>query len=96
MKDAIIQMLDRDLDEAEEQYQTALRSHLQNVDSFINLYRAKVRKLEEEFEQELSSLQVEFDTERWGWQRGGVENDGRAGRRSRRSTLRTAPRWRTS
>merc|ERR1719199_1676415 len=31
-KDAIIQMLDRDLEEAEEQYTMALRSHLQNID----------------------------------------------------------------
>ena len=42
MKDAIIQMLDRDLDEAEEQYQMALRSHLQNVDALIDLYNSKV------------------------------------------------------
>ena len=34
VKDAIIQMLDRDLDEAEEQFQTALRAHVQNVDHF--------------------------------------------------------------
>ena len=36
-KDAIIQMLDRDLEEAEEQFQMALRSHLQNVDRLIDL-----------------------------------------------------------
>ena len=35
-------MLDRDLDEAEEQYQMALRSHLQNVDALIDLYNSKV------------------------------------------------------
>jgi hypothetical protein len=36
-KDAIIQMLDRDVDEAEEQYQVALRQHLRNIDSFIDI-----------------------------------------------------------
>ena len=36
-KDAILQMLDRDLDEAEEQYQMALRNHLIHVDELIAL-----------------------------------------------------------
>jgi hypothetical protein len=64
MKDAIIQMLDRDLDEAEEQYQMALRSHLQNVDALIDLYNHKVRQLESEFEAEIRQLQNDFQTER--------------------------------
>ena len=64
MKDAIIQMLDRDLDEAEEQYQMALRSHLQNVDSLIDLYNSKVRQLESEFEAEIRQIQEDFQTER--------------------------------
>lgn len=34
-KDAIIQSLARDLEEAEEQYQVALRAHFQNVDDLI-------------------------------------------------------------
>ncbi|CAM9207396.1 unnamed protein product [Heterosigma akashiwo] len=36
-KDAIIQMLDRDLEEAEDQFQTALRAHLRNLDRLIDL-----------------------------------------------------------
>lgn len=36
-KDAIIQMLDRDVEEAEEQYQIALRQHLRNMDRLIDL-----------------------------------------------------------
>lgn len=64
VKDAIIQMLDRDLDEAQEQYQTALRSHLQNVDSFVELYTVKVRQLEQEFEEELGVVENDFDSER--------------------------------
>lgn len=34
-KEAIIKSLVKDIDEAEEQYQMALRSHLQNVDRLI-------------------------------------------------------------
>eukprot|EP00960_Hanusia_phi_P059657 764244-Hanusia_phi.AAC.2 len=64
MKDAIIQMLDRDLDDAEEQYQIALRSHLQNVDTLIELYNSKVRQLEKEFEEEILQIQNDFQTER--------------------------------
>ncbi len=64
VKDAIIQMLDRDLDEAEEQYQTALRSHLQNVDGFVALQRQKIRDIEHDFERELAEIESEFDTER--------------------------------
>ena len=36
-KDAIIQMLDRDLEEAEEQYQMTLRRHLRHVDELVDL-----------------------------------------------------------
>ena len=64
MKDAIIQMLDRDLDEAEEQYQMALRSHLQNVDALIDLYNSKVRQLQNEFETEIRQIEKDFQKER--------------------------------
>jgi hypothetical protein len=49
-KDAIIQMLDRDLEEAEEQYQMALRSHMQNIDTLIDLQDSRLLALENEFE----------------------------------------------
>ncbi|EKX35168.1 hypothetical protein GUITHDRAFT_80038, partial [Guillardia theta CCMP2712] len=64
MKDAIIQMLDRDLDEAEEQYQTALRSHLHNLDTMINLFDAKMSDLRMEFESELQRMINDFSKER--------------------------------
>jgi len=63
-KDAIIQMLDRDLEEAEEQYQMALRSHLQNIDALIDLQDARLLALENEFERDLSTLEDEFKAER--------------------------------
>ena len=63
-KEAIIQMLDRDLDEAEEQNQMALRSHLQNVDTLIELQANRLRALESEFQAEVDTIQDEFNTER--------------------------------
>ena len=42
-KDAIIQVLDRDLEDSEEQYQMALRSHLLIVDRLIDLHNARLR-----------------------------------------------------
>lgn len=63
-KDAIIQMLDRDLEEAEEQYGTALRSHLQNIDRLIDLQDSRLLVLENEFESELNEIAAEFNAER--------------------------------
>eukprot|EP00741_Cyanophora_paradoxa_P017163 tig00020960_g16575.t1 len=63
-KDAIILMYDRDLDDAEEQYQWALRSHLQNVDELIQLQMSRVRALQDEFEKDLAILEEEFGKER--------------------------------
>jgi len=37
-------MLDRDLEDSEEQYQMALRSHLLVVDRLIDLHNAKIRR----------------------------------------------------
>ena len=41
-KDAIVQSLAKDLEEAEEQYQVALRTHLQNVDELIGMQWLRV------------------------------------------------------
>lgn len=48
-KDAILQMLDRDLDEAEEQYQMALRNHLIHIDDLIKLQEDRLSGLFEQF-----------------------------------------------
>mmetsp|Transcript_1781 Transcript_1781/g.5259 ORF Transcript_1781/g.5259 Transcript_1781/m.5259 type:complete len:385 (+) Transcript_1781:189-1343(+) len=63
-KDAIIQMLDRDLEEAEDQFQMALRSHLQNMDQLIDLQDSRLLTSEQEFEQELHTLEAEFNAEK--------------------------------
>jgi hypothetical protein len=63
-KDAIIQMLDRDLDESEEQYQLALRAHLKEQDFLLEIQRTRVTALESAFDAELAALEQEFNTER--------------------------------
>ena len=63
-KDAILQMLDRDLDEAEEQYQMALRNHLIHIDDLIDLQGSRMRGLHEEFERDVRILKEEYDREK--------------------------------
>eukprot|EP01052_Picozoa_sp_SAG31_P061877 SAG31_NODE_20922_length_562_cov_0.848812_1_plen_160_part_01 len=58
-KDAIIQMLDRDLDESEEQYQLALRAHLKEQDFLLEIQRTRVTALESAFDSELAALEDE-------------------------------------
>jgi uncharacterized membrane protein YcjF (UPF0283 family) len=48
-KDAILQMLDRDLEGAEDQYQMALRTHLMNIDTLIKLHDSRLYALERNF-----------------------------------------------
>lgn len=61
-KDAIIQMLDRDLEDAEEQYQLALRGHMQVVESLLDLQYMRMKALQEEFNTNLKALEEEFET----------------------------------
>lgn len=62
-KDAIIQMLDRDLEEADEQHQMALRSHLQNVDELVKLQRSRLLAMEQQAEKDLAAIENEFKHE---------------------------------
>ncbi|CAK9061081.1 Dynein regulatory complex subunit 2 (Coiled-coil domain-containing protein 65 homolog) (Flagellar-associated protein 250) [Durusdinium trenchii] len=63
-KDAILQMLDRDLDEAEEQHQVAVRSHLLNVDRLHEIQQSRLLALDEKFKRDVATLQEEFRIER--------------------------------
>ena len=63
-KDALIQVLDRDLEDSEEQYETAARAHLVMVDRLIDLHNARLRGVEFAFETDLQDLTDEFGTER--------------------------------
>ena len=62
-KDAITQMLDRDLEDSEEQYQMALRGHSQIVDSLMDLQYMRMKDLHENFLQNLKALEDEFESE---------------------------------
>merc|ERR1719450_1748692 len=63
-KDAILQMLDRDLDEAEEQHQVAVRAHLQNVDKLLEVQQSRLLALEDDFKREVATLMEEFRIEK--------------------------------
>merc|ERR550525_2178991 len=63
-KDAILQMLDRDLDEAEEQHQVAVRSHLLNVDRLLEIQQSRLLALEDDFKRDVATLSEEFRLER--------------------------------
>merc|ERR1711988_775334 len=62
-KDAIIQMLDRGLEEADEQHQMALRSHLQNVDALVKLQTSRLLAMECQAEKDLTMIEQEFKHE---------------------------------
>jgi len=63
-KDAILQMLDRDLEEAEDQYQMSLRLHLTNIDALIQLHDNRLYALERNFQEELKQLQSDMTADK--------------------------------
>lgn len=54
----------RDLEEAEDQYQMTLRSHLVNMDSLIQLHDSRLYALERCFEDELKQIREGFQKEK--------------------------------
>jgi hypothetical protein len=60
-KDAIVQMLDRDLEEAEEQYGLAVRGHMMILDSLLDLQYQRMKALEAQFNADLKALEDEFE-----------------------------------
>lgn len=54
----------RDLEEAEDQFQMALRTHLQNIDVLIQLHDSRLYSLERNFQQELKTMQHDFHSEK--------------------------------
>jgi hypothetical protein len=54
-------MLDRDLEEAEAQFQMALRNHKIRVDQLISLQDSRLKGLHEEFIRDMTILKQEFD-----------------------------------
>lgn len=54
-------MLDRDLEEAEEQYGMAVRAHMVVLDSLLDLQYQRMKALEAEFAADLQTLEDEFE-----------------------------------
>lgn len=63
-KSAAMKTLEQDLQESEEQYETALQSHLINVDTLIDLQMQRLSSLQKMFEADKNILENEFNTER--------------------------------
>jgi dynein regulatory complex subunit 2 len=57
--------LDHDLIESEEQYSTALQSHLISIDTLIDLQNSRLDNLRSQFEADVGMLDMEFSTERY-------------------------------
>ena len=63
-KEAFIQMLDKNLDEAENQYQIAIRNHPINIESLLSVQDSRMMGLQQEFRRDVSILETEYMTER--------------------------------
>ncbi|NXH26389.1 DRC2 protein, partial [Myiagra hebetior] len=63
-KDGVIEALVRELEEAEEQQNRALRSHLHLTDQLLQLQRCRLGYLEEGFSAQVGALKAEFEAER--------------------------------
>ena len=60
-KEAFLQMLDKNLDEAEDQYQIALRNHLIHIDQLLALQDSRLGAMNIEFERDARIIEEEFD-----------------------------------
>lgn len=63
-KDSVIKSIVKDLQEAEEQYAMAIRSHFKNIDDLTDLQREQLLSLAEKYEENISRIKYEFDRER--------------------------------
>jgi dynein regulatory complex subunit 2 len=63
-KNANIAMLLGDLEESEEQYRLALRTHITNVESLIELQKQRIGDMDRHFEEELARMKRDHDLER--------------------------------
>jgi len=63
-KDAIIQMLDRDLEDAEDQFRVALRGHLTKTQLLQDLQADRIKALRRAYNNDLSALMYEFGEEK--------------------------------
>ncbi len=69
-KDAVVQMLDRYLDLAEEQYQRILRAHLTTLDRLTAISDKSLARLEGKYEASADEIRAEFEAEKEAIQAG--------------------------
>jgi hypothetical protein len=62
-KDAILQMLNKDIEEAEEQYNIALTNNFIHIKTLTELQDSRIRGLFQEFDKDVSELEMEFSEE---------------------------------
>ena len=60
-KEAFLQMLDKNLDEAEDQYQIALRNHMIHINQLLALQDNRLGSMNTEFERDARIIEEEFD-----------------------------------
>lgn len=63
-KDSVIKALAKDLLEAEEQYNMAMRSHFSNVDNLTDLHNEELDTAREKYQRLVEEIKIEFDKER--------------------------------
>lgn len=63
-KDSVIKALVKDLQEAEEQYSMAMRSHFQNVDNLIDLHNEELEAARNKYQNLIQEIKIEFDKEK--------------------------------
>lgn len=56
-------MLDKNLDEAEDQFQMALNNHLMHIESLASVQESRMRGLQDEFRRDLEILEFEYSKE---------------------------------
>ncbi len=63
-KNAVIQVLEAGLEEAEKQFSLSIKSHSDNVQHLVDLHSSRLQTMKESFEKELEEMQTTFQSDR--------------------------------
>ena len=63
-KDSVIKSLVKDLQEAEEQYEMAMRSYFENSDMLCDMHAEELETMRKKCEKEIEVIKLEFDKEK--------------------------------
>lgn len=63
-KDSVIKSLVKDLQEAEEQYEMAMRSYFENTDNLCDMHTGELEVMRKKCEKEIEIIKLEFDKEK--------------------------------